>query len=79
MIYLATLPAYYRTRKGVGLVVKYYNLRRADNVPGKGNRWRRRAGLHVHNPDHSKPFGLIAMDRGQIARMLRTPPDQSIK
>ncbi len=76
MIHLATLPPYYRTPKGVHLVIWSYNL--ACHPPGKGNRARRRQGLYVHNPDHSLPFGCIAMDRGQIARMMRTPPNQPL-
>lgn len=71
MIYLATIPDYYRTRKGVSMIVKGYNL--ACNPPGSGNRAARRRGLHVSNPDHMKPWGGVGMDRGQVAEMMRRP------
>jgi len=72
MIHLATLPQYYRTRKGISMIVRDYNLP-SGNAKGKGNRAKRRQGLYVPNPDHMKPFGLIGMDRGQIAAMMKRP------
>lgn len=71
MIYLATLPPYYRTRKGIKTIVNDYNL--ACHPPGNGNRAKRRQGILPHDPFRSRSWGLVGMDRAQIARMMWTP------
>ena len=38
---------------------------------GSGNRAKRRAGLPVADPYQARPFGCIAMNRGQLARFMR--------
>ena len=71
-IYLATLPGTHRNARSIRMIVRDYNL--CCQAPGKGNKAKRRMGLHVLDPFTTRPFGCIGMDRGQIARMMRTPP-----
>lgn len=74
-IRISTLPQTHRNARSIRMIVRDYNLK-CDNHKGKGNRFRRRAGLPVIDPHTLGPFGSIGMNRAQIAKMMRTPPDK---
>ena len=68
---LATLP---RTARYPAMVRTIIRSNMTTPAPGKGNRAARRSGRPVVDPWRLRPFGCIAMDRAEIAAMLRTAP-----
>jgi hypothetical protein len=68
MIPLHSLHPTSRYPKMIRCIIKM-NLE-SQNHRGKGNRAARRMGKHVIDPFRARPFGLIGMDRAQIAKMM---------
>lgn len=71
MILLNSLHPTSRYPKMIRCIIKM-NLESAS-ARGNGNKAKRRAGQYVHDPSTSRPFGCIAMNTAQIAKMMRTP------